>query len=96
VGIILPGLSSGASLLLLSYFQVILENSPALASVKMMPWTVISVDLVNQLRTSFNHVFVAGLDRNMLAIGLVYLICGVVVVRGLRRPNQLDQGCRPA
>ena len=41
VGIILPGLSSGASLLLLSYFQVILENSPALASVKMMPWTLI-------------------------------------------------------
>jgi hypothetical protein len=82
--------------LLLSYFQVILENSLALASVKMRPWTVISVDLVNQLRTSFNHAFVAGLDRNMLAIGLVCLICGVVVIRGLRRPNQLDQGCRPA
>jgi hypothetical protein len=38
------GSCSGASLLLLSYFQVILNGSPALASLQMMPWTLTMLD----------------------------------------------------
>lgn len=40
VGIILPGLCSSATLLLLYYFRVILKAVPALASLQMVPWTL--------------------------------------------------------
>jgi len=40
VGIVLPRSCSGASLLLLFYFQVILKSRPALASLQMMLWTL--------------------------------------------------------
>jgi hypothetical protein len=75
VGIVLPGLCSGASLLLLSHFQVILKSSPALAP-QMMPWTL----------TTASRCHLAGRQVARLKAGTVmskgFLIMGIGALDG--------------